>query len=44
MLLAVPKTKTKLYGDSSFAARAHRLWNYALSIDIKKKTPVVLVL
>ena len=27
MLLAVPKTKTKLYGDKSFAARAPRLWN-----------------
>ena len=27
MLLAVPKTKTKLYGDRSFAARAPRLWN-----------------
>ena len=44
MLLAVPKTKTKLYGDRSFAAKAPRLWNYALSIDIKKKTPVLLVL
>ena len=37
---AVPKTKTKLYGDRSFAARAPRLW----TIDIKKKTPVLLVL
>ena len=43
MLLAVPKTKTKLYGDRSFAARAPRLWN-ALPVDIKKKTPVLLVL
>ena len=36
MLLAVPtsKTKTKLYGDRSFAARALRLWN-ALLVDIK---------
>ena len=42
MLLAVPKTKTKLYGDKSFAARAPRLWN-ALPVDIKK-TPVLLVL
>ena len=42
MLLAVPKTKTKLYGDTSFAARAPRLWN-ALPVDIKK-TPVLLVL
>ena len=42
MLLAVPKTKTKLYGDRSFAARAPRLWN-ALPVDIKK-TPVLLVL
>ena len=32
MLLAVPKTKTKLYGDRSFAARAPRLWN-ALPVD-----------
>ena len=42
MLLAVPKTNTKLYGDKSFAARAPRLWN-ALPIDIKK-TPVLIVL
>ena len=42
MLLAVPKTKTKLYGDRSFAARTPRLWN-ALPVDIKK-TPVLLVL
>ena len=42
MLLAVPKTKTKLYGDKSFTARAPRLWN-ALPVDIKK-TPVLLVL
>ena len=42
MLLAVPKTKTKLYGDRSFAARAPRLWN-ALPVDIKK-TPDLLVL
>ena len=42
MLLIVPKTKTKLYGDRSFAARAPRLWN-ALPVDIKK-TPVLLVL
>ena len=34
MLLAVPKTKTKLYGDWSFATRAPRLWN-ALPVDIK---------
>ena len=27
MLLVVPKTKTKLYGDRSFAASAPRLWN-----------------
>ena len=43
MLLAVPKTKTKLYGDRSFAAWAPRLWN-ALPIDIKTKTPVLLML
>ena len=43
MLLAVPKTKTMLYGDRSFAARAPRLWN-ALPVDVKKKTPVLLVL
>ena len=43
MLLAVPKTKTKLYGDISFAAWAPRLWN-ALPVDIKKTTPVLLVL
>ena len=43
MLFAVPKTKTKLYGDRSFAARAPRLWN-ALPIDIKKRTPILLVL
>ena len=44
MLLAVPKTKTKLYGGRyrSFAARAPRLWN-ALPVDIKK-TPLLLVL
>ena len=34
MLLAVPKTKTKLYGDRSFAAYAPRLWK-ALPVDIK---------
>ena len=34
MLLAVPKTKTKLYGDRSFATSAPRLWN-ALPVDIK---------
>ena len=34
MLLAVPKTKTKLYGDRSFTARAPSLWN-ALPVDIK---------
>ena len=34
MLLAVPKTKTKLYGDRSFTARVLRLWN-ALPVDIK---------
>ena len=33
MLLAAPKTKTKLYGDRSFAARAPRLWN-AQPVDI----------
>ena len=43
MLVAVPKTKTKLYGDKSFAARAPRLWN-ALPVDIQKKTSVLLVL
>ena len=43
MLLAVPKTKTTLYGDRLFAARAPRLWN-ALPVDIEKKTPVLLVL
>ena len=43
MLLAVSITKTKLYGDKSFAARALRLWN-ALPVDSKKKTPVLLVL
>ena len=41
MLPVVPKTKTKLYEDRSFAARAPRLWN-ALPVDIKK-TPVLLV-
>ena len=39
MLLAVPKTKTKLYGDRSFAARALRLWN-ALPVDIKNSEPL----
>ena len=34
MPLAVPKTKTKLYGDRSFAVRAPRLWN-ELPVDIK---------
>ena len=34
MLFAVPKTKTKLYGDRSFDDRALRLWN-ALPVDIK---------
>ena len=34
MLLTVPKTKTKLYGDGSFTAWAPRLWN-ALRVDIK---------
>ena len=34
MLLAIPKTKTKLFGDRSFAARAPRLWN-ALTVGIK---------
>ena len=43
MLLAVPKTKTKLYRDRSFAARAPRLWN-ALPVDIKETTPILLVL
>ena len=43
MLLAVPKPTSKLYGDKSFAARAPRLWN-ALPVDIKKKTPCLLVL
>ena len=33
MLLAIPKTKTKLFGDRSFAARAPRLWN-ALPVGI----------
>ena len=33
MLLSVPKTKTKLYGDRSFAARAPRL--NALPVGIK---------
>ena len=39
MLLAVPKAKTKLYGDK----RVLRLWN-ALPVDSKMKTPVLLVL
>ena len=43
MFLAIPKTKSKLYGDKSFAAWAPRLWN-ALPVDIKNKTPVLLVL
>ena len=43
MPLAVPKTKSKLYEDRSFAARAPKLWN-ALPVDIKKKAPVLLVL
>ena len=43
MLVAVPKTKTKLYGNRSFPTRAPRLWN-ALPVDVKKKTPVLLVL
>ena len=43
MLLAIPKTKTELYGVRSFAAKAPRLWN-ALPVHIKKKTPVLLVL
>ena len=34
MLLAVPNTKTKLYGDSSFAATMPRLWK-ALPVGIK---------
>ena len=34
MLLAVPKAKTKLYGDRSFAARPPRIWN-AQPVDIK---------
>ena len=34
MLLAVPKTKTKLYGARSFPVRAPKLWN-ALPVDIK---------
>ena len=34
MLLVVPKTKTKLYGDRSFAASAPKLWN-ALPVEIK---------
>ena len=33
MLLAVPKTKTKLYGDRSFTPRAPRL--NALPVGIK---------
>ena len=36
MLLVVPKTKTKLYGDRSFAASAPILWN-ALPVDIKNR-------
>ena len=31
---AVPKTKTKLYGDRSFAASTPRLWN-TLPVDSK---------
>ena len=34
MLLVVPKTKSKLYADRLFAARAPRLWS-ALLVDIK---------
>ena len=34
MLLAVPKTKAKLYGDRLLAARVPKLWN-ALLVDIK---------
>ena len=34
MLLVVTKTKTKLYGDRSFAASAPKLWN-ALPVEIK---------
>ena len=34
MLLAVRKTKSKLYADRLFAARAPRLWS-ALPVDIK---------
>ena len=39
MLVAVPKTETKLYGDRSFAARAPRIWN-ALPVDIKNSEPL----
>ena len=40
MLLAVPKTKTKLYGDrSTFTARAPKLLN-ALLVDIKNSEPL----
>ena len=39
MLLAVHQTKTKLYGDRSFASRAPRLWN-ALPVDVKNSEPL----
>ena len=39
MLLAVPETKTKLYGDRLFATRAPRLWN-AILVDIKNSEPL----
>ena len=39
MLLAVPKTKTKLYGDRSFTARAPKLLN-ALLVDMKNSEPL----
>ena len=42
MLLAVPKTKSKLYGDGSFATWASRLWN-ALRVDIKNSESLNIV-
>ena len=36
---AVPKTKTKPYGDRLFTARAPRLWN-ALPVDIKNSESI----
>ena len=40
MLLAAPKTKTKLYGDGSFAARAPRLCN-AQPVDIMNSESLI---